>query len=194
MKLNDRPTDTPAAPSPREASERSALVAALWPWQESVFRILYRVLGSTHDAEDVWQTLMVRLLRTPSSLPASTQLAAWLRRCAVNEAISFLRRKESKSRPLTDDLAAEAPAAIEKLADGELSSLVLAALTECSASQRALLALRFDEGLTIREIAAVVEQPCSTVHFQLNQAIEKLRRRLNLLSPESTQYESMQSR
>ncbi len=42
----------------------------------------------------------------------------------------------------------------------------------------ALLSLRFDEGLTVREIADVLERPRSTVHFQLEQAVKSLRSKL----------------
>src|SRR5437867_1999389 len=76
-----------------EAGDPSGFVAALRPWQDSIFRIVCRILGNSHDAEDVCQTLMLRWLRTPGKLPQPAQFAAWLRRCAVNEAISYLRRK-----------------------------------------------------------------------------------------------------
>ncbi len=41
--------------------------------------------------------------------------------------------------------------------------------------QRAILSLRFDEQLTIREIGSVLKQPHTTVQSKLRRAIEQLR-------------------
>jgi RNA polymerase sigma-70 factor (ECF subfamily) len=164
-----------------EGGDPSGFVAALCPWQDSIFRIVCRILGNSHDAEDVCQTLMLRWLRTPGKLPQPARFVAWLRRCAVNEAIDFLRRQGRANGRLNEDVAAEFREPVEELADAELRIKVTAALEQLSAEQRALVTLRFDEGLTVREIAEVVERPSATVHFQLGQAIALLRDRLGIV-------------
>jgi RNA polymerase sigma factor (sigma-70 family) len=49
------------------------------------------------------------------------------------------------------------------------------ALAALEPDQQALLSLRFDEGLTSREIADAVERPLSTVKSQIGNAVERLR-------------------
>ncbi|MCA9202873.1 MAG: sigma-70 family RNA polymerase sigma factor, partial [Planctomycetales bacterium] len=49
------------------------------------------------------------------------------------------------------------------------------ALAELSPDARAILSLRFDEDLTFREIAVLLDRPPSTVKSQLAKAIAQLR-------------------
>jgi RNA polymerase sigma-70 factor, ECF subfamily len=165
-----------------KAGDREAFLAVVGPWQERIFRIVYRIVGTSHDADEVWQTLMLRLLQCELPLPAATAFPAWLRRCAVNEAITCLRRRQRViGRAGRSDVSAEIPSSAsepsETIADAELREQLQEELLRLSPEQRAMLALRYDEGLTVREIAAVLESPHSTIQFQLGQAIERLRRR-----------------
>jgi RNA polymerase sigma-70 factor, ECF subfamily len=169
-----------------KAGDRDAFLVAVGPWQDRIFRIVYRIVGTSHDAEEVWQTLMLRLLRCELPLPEATAFPAWLRRCAVNAAISFLRnRKRVIEQPGQSDAIGETPSAEpappEALAEAELRERLHDELSRMSPEQRAMLALRYDECLTVREIAAVLEIPHSTIQFQLGKAIECLRRRFAVM-------------
>jgi RNA polymerase sigma factor (sigma-70 family) len=101
----------------------------------------------------------------------------------VNESIRFLRQRRTSLRARQDLAAARGrppaePAAGQEDADEHSDiRLALACLTD---EERALLSLRFDEGLTVREIADVLERPRSTVHFQLEQAVQLLRDQLGV--------------
>jgi RNA polymerase sigma-70 factor, ECF subfamily len=165
-----------------EAGDRSAFLAAVGPWQDRVYRIAYRIVGTSHDAEEIWQTLMLRLLRNDVALPSACDFPAWIRRCTVNEAISFLRRQgrrigRSGQNKDVDEISSSVPEPIDAVADAELCDRLADELSRLSPQQRALLALRYDECLTVREIAAVLERPHSTIHAQLEQSLENLRRR-----------------
>jgi RNA polymerase sigma-70 factor (ECF subfamily) len=166
-----------------ERGDRQAFLDAVRPWQDAAHRIACRIVGNLHDAEEVWQSLMLRLLRNEVALPPAAKFGAWLRRCAVNESIRFLRhrgaslrvRQEFAGVPRLEPLE---PA--EAFLDGEQHSDIQQAVARLSEEQRALLSLRFDEGLTVREIADVLERPRSTVHFQLEQAVQLLRDQLGV--------------
>lgn len=61
-------------------------------------------------------------------------------------------------------------------AKDDLDSISLkTALTELSEYQKKLLLLRYWEGLTIRDIAVKLNKPPSSVHYELNKTLEKLR-------------------
>ena len=63
--------------------------------KELDFRAAYRVTGNSSDAEDVLQTVFLRLLRSPQP-PEIHHLRAYLHRAAVNAALDLLRSMESR--------------------------------------------------------------------------------------------------
>jgi RNA polymerase sigma-70 factor, ECF subfamily len=180
---NDRASLSDETLSRWASGDRQAFLDAVRPWQDAAHRIAGRIVGNLHDAEEVWQSLMLRLLRNEVALPPAAKFGAWLRRCAVNESIGFLRHRRASLRARQEFAGVprlEPPEPAEEFLDGEQHSDIQQALARLSDEQRALLSLRFDEGLTVREIADVLEQPRSTVHFQLEQAVQLLRDQLGV--------------
>jgi RNA polymerase sigma-70 factor (ECF subfamily) len=161
--------------------DRSALVALVRMWEHRLLVIAYRVVGNLADAEEVRQAVLVKLAQSPAKLPEASRFAGWLRRCVVNEAIDWLRRRRSeagRSEPFDDTLACRSPSPPEQAMAAERSQRLLQAMSRLDPDSRALLALRFDEGLTIRAIAEALERPPMTVHSQITRAVGQLRRLL----------------
>src|SRR5216683_1621840 len=89
--------EEPAAPIPGELERAFQDHAGL------VFRTAYRVTGNAADAEDVLQTVFLRLVRRDTSSGALENHESYLRRAAVNVAIDIVRSKQTaKSVPLDD--------------------------------------------------------------------------------------------
>ncbi len=135
-----------------------------------MYRVAYRIVGQSADAEEVRQTILLRMIQRPELLPQASRIAAWIRRRVVNESISLVRKRRRESQL---EVGNELPAHFAEPSgdSGQLHTL----LGKLEPSQRALLALRFDEQLTVREIAEVTETPRSTVHDSLQSAIDVLR-------------------
>jgi len=157
------------------AGSRQAKCDFVRRWEAPMYRIAFRVVGQAADAEEVRQIVLLRMLQRPESLPKPQSIGAWIRRCVVNESLSLLRKRKRVSH--TDDLETQQVASSEDCSDE--AQQLCEALERLPAETRALLALRFDEGLTVREIADVVNKPRSTVHAKLQNAIESLRKKLN---------------
>ncbi len=180
--MDDSPAITDATLAKWKGGDRDAFLAAVSPWHDRIYRIAYRIVGASHDAEEVWQTLMLRLLQCGVALPAACDFPAWLRRCAVNESISLLRRQggrinQSRHNADAGEIPSVGPDPIDAIADAELRERLADEMSRQSPEQRAMLSLRYDECLTVRQIAAVLERPRSTIHSQLGQAIECLKQR-----------------
>ena len=144
-------------------------------WESPMYRIALRIVGQSADAEEVRQTVLLRMLQRPESLPQPQNIAAWIRRCVINESLTLLRkRRRFASSDIAESERTEPPT------DRSIEAAQLhAVLDQMPPEIRALLSLRFDEGLTVREIADVVDQPRSTVHAKLQSAIGTLRKKLN---------------
>jgi len=113
---------------------------------EAVFRTALRVTGSPADAEDVLQTVFLRVLRGEHN--AAGRPAAYFRRAAMNAAVDLLRRRAVHAETGYDDAAHAAmePALLLK----EQLRRAIATLDNDDAT---LFLLRHVEGLTNQELA-----------------------------------------
>src|SRR4030095_14101815 len=75
---------------------------------EAVFRTALRVTGRPADAEDVLQTVFLRLLSGSEQEEAARRPAAYFRRAAVNAAVDVLRRRTVRAETVFDDAAPHA--------------------------------------------------------------------------------------
>jgi RNA polymerase sigma factor (sigma-70 family) len=111
-------------------------------------RRLERMLGSRELAEDLAQEAFLRLWRQGPADVGPEQQGAWLQRAASNLAIDELRRRRRRDHVELDEGAIEAISV-----DGAESIAVRDALERISAHERLCVLLRFQAGLSYREIA-----------------------------------------
>lgn len=150
--------------------------------EASLMRIAFRIVGQVADAEEVRQTVLLRLLESRERLSDVDDFSAWIHRCVVNEALTAVRRRQ-RAQKMVEGLPNPSLDAIDPQRSIVLSDevqIMKAALETLEPEQRALLALRFDEDLTIRRIAAVMKKPHTTIQSQLTKAIDRLRIQLRL--------------
>src|SRR5580698_4766337 len=68
-----------------------------------VFRAAYRVTGNANDAEDVLQTVFLRMMKRDPSAERVENIASFLHRAAVNAALDLMRSRQSgRSIPLDE--------------------------------------------------------------------------------------------
>jgi RNA polymerase sigma-70 factor (ECF subfamily) len=115
-----------------------------------VFRTAYRITGNAADAEDVLQTVFLRLAGGGAAAPDRPE--SYLRRAAVNAALDIVRaRQQSRDVPL--DGVEQTGAASRPADDGVLRDALRRALATLKPQLAEIFALRFIEGLSNGEIA-----------------------------------------
>jgi RNA polymerase sigma-70 factor (ECF subfamily) len=124
-----------------------------------VFRTAYRITGNAADAEDVLQTVFLRLLRREPGTSAVDSYESYLRRSAVNAALDIVRSgRDWKNVPL-DDLS---PGPATSLPGGketesrELREQLRRALARLQPREAEIFALRFFEERSNQEIARML--------------------------------------
>lgn len=116
---------------------------------EAVFRAALRVTGNPADAEDVLQTVFLRVLSQGEQDEAAGRPAAYFRRAAVNAAVDLLRRRAVHSETAYDDGAAHAAVEPALLLKEQLRR----AIATLDDEDAALFLLRYVEGLSNQELA-----------------------------------------
>ena len=113
-------------------------------------RRLARMVGDRETAEDLRQETLARAWRGgPRDAPAPV-VRAWLHRTATNLALDELRRRKRRDHvPLEAGLAATR--------DAERDPLLRDALATLTAHQRLVLLLRFEAGLSLREVGELLD-------------------------------------
>lgn len=181
---NDRIGAAAGPPSSREDTERLERLYA--EHSRAVYRAAYRVTGSASDAEDVVQTVFLRVARRPADDPLGEAAGGYLHRAAVNAALDVVRSRQRAGWVPLD--AAGDPAGGPPEGDPERSgrarelrrSLRLA-LSRLSPRTAEVFALRYFEGLGNSEIAALSGVSQGVIAVLLFRARARLRKELTAL-------------
>jgi RNA polymerase sigma-70 factor, ECF subfamily len=119
-----------------------------------VFATAYRITGNAGDAEDVLQTVFLRLLRRGRNADPLEKPESYLRRAAINAALDVIRSRQAEQTvPLPEESSDLMPAAPEQMDFSGLRQALSRAIAELKPRPAEIFALRFLEGLSNQEIA-----------------------------------------
>jgi len=176
--MNERP-----AADPQEERQLEELFRV---HGREVWKTALRVTGSESDAEDVVQTVFLRLLANRhAGRVRRDEAGAYLRRAATNAALDALRRRKKRAAVALDDapedtLADTAPSA-ERVAGGlPLRRALRDGLARLSPRAAEAFVLRHLEGLSNSEVAALLGTSAPVVAVTLHRARKSLQKHLSL--------------
>ena len=137
-------------------------------------RYLIYLTARRESVDDWMQETWVRVLDRAAQYDGRSRFETWLFSIARNLAIDELRRKQGVSLE-------SAPVPLERsspflvAARSQDAVKLAAALDELEPVYREVLLLRFQEDLTLQEIAKVTGAPVPTVSTRIHRALAKLR-------------------
>jgi RNA polymerase sigma-70 factor (ECF subfamily) len=182
-----------AASTPRAATTAGDFARLEAFWNEhsaAVFRAAWRVTGNPADAEDVLQTVFLRLARRGDDA-LDERAGGYLHRSAVNAALDVVRsRQRAGWVPLEPSsghstLASDAPDPEREQASRELRAHLRLALARLTPRAAEIFALRYFEGLPNRDIAELLGISQGVVAVLLHRTRARLRKELAALEGES---------
>ena len=145
--------------------------------KDLVFRAAYRLTGNANDAEDVLQTVFLRMIRqeTPSEI---SNLPGYLHRSAVNAALDLLRsRRGSQTISLDDNCHQDCAVSINTAArTTELRDWLRQALARLNPRWAEMFVLRFVEDFSNREIASMMKTSPAVVAVVLHRTRAQLKK------------------
>jgi len=139
-----------------------------------VFRTAYRITGNSADAEDVLQTVFLRLLRRTEDADAMENEESYLRRAAINAALDVLRSRQSDRTVELTELPAEGIHDDPR----ELREALGRALGQLKPRPAEIFALRFLEGFSNPQIARMLGISQVLVAVIVHRTRQQLRKEL----------------
>ena len=136
----------------------------------AVFYTALRITGNPADAEDVLQTVFLRVLNRAANVESAHTPEAYFRRAAVNGALDLLRRRVSHR----EEQLEQAQSLSSKEDSVFLKEQLRRALAAIDPADAALFLLRYVEGLTNGELAEMFDQEKNSIAVRLHRIRQSL--------------------
>ncbi len=160
--------------------ERDAFRALFETYRDRVYSVALRFSGDEAAAMDIAQDTFLKLYASLQDFRGDSAFQTWIYRLVVNSCFDY-RRRTRRLVPLADGFLATLRASADSLTEllrAEVHTSVRSAVDRLSPSLRMVIVLRYTEGLSYDEIAAVLGCSMGTVASRLNRAHKALERKL----------------
>ena len=145
----------------------------LWPHLRGAYNVARWLSGNDQDAEDIVQESFTKAFQAADGFRGG-DVRSWLLAIVRNTALNFVQRRRPKLEVEWSDKVKEpadrAPGAETRLIEQTRRQRVRAAIEALPREFREALVLREIEGMSYKEIAAVLKAPLGTVMSRLSRA------------------------
>ena len=146
--------------------------------RNTVYSFLYYMVRDTHSAEDLLQSVFVKVFRGLAQYRFESAFRTWVCKIAFHEARNYQRRQPRhvsleviRGTRLEVDPKSGPEAAHQ---DQQRITIVRNVLLQLKPQLREVVILKYVQGLSYEEIASVIGRSSGTVASRLNRALEKM--------------------
>ena len=149
-------------------------------YQEKVYWIARRIMGSHDDADDVVQDVFIRVYKSLKDFRGEAGLYTWIYRITVNVALNALRKRKLKEFVRYDDFVKESlpdeAHADDDLLHDEYRSALERAIERLPAKQKLVFVMRHVDEMPYEEIAAVLKTSVGGLKANYFHALKKIQK------------------
>ncbi len=161
-----------------EGREWGKVKDAIEAHQSALIRYASSIVGDRDRAKDVVQDVFLKLCKQPWE-NVEGHLANWLFRVTRNQALDLLR-KEKRMSLFEDSETMERLAGVgdnveQRARSEERAGSLLELVNQLPAREREVVTLKFEQGMSYKEIGAVTGLSASNVGYMLHHALNDLR-------------------
>jgi RNA polymerase sigma-70 factor (ECF subfamily) len=157
--------------------DRDAFAELVVRYQRPIYNAAFWVLRSAEDANDVAQTVFLRVAERLDEFDSQYRFFSWIYRIAVNESFNLLRG-QGRGEALENEDEVPDPRDNDpetRASDAEIAKRVRAALLAMGTNDRLVLTLRHFSECSYQEIAQILDVDETTVKSRLFEARYRLR-------------------
>lgn len=157
-------------------------------YMKQAYNVAFSYVNDHDDAQDIAQESFVRVFRSIRSFRGDAEFSTWLYRIVSNLAMNHIRKhKRSASREvrILDDSADRFGVHSDEVDRQDVQSHVERVLHELPTLQRATVILRHINGLSTRQVSAILQCSEGTVKTHLHRGLKKMRSRLVFLKADN---------
>ncbi len=166
-------------------------------YKDTVFNLVYRMLGNREEAEDLSQEVFVTIFKSIDSFRGESKLSTWIYRIAVNQCknrYKYLARRQLPSTRALDEAAEHSAAGRDggpvvslqaqisrpdHLVQGmQLEQAIQREIAALDEDHRLLIVLRDIQGLSYEEMSRITGLQEGTVKSRLHRARAALKDRM----------------
>jgi RNA polymerase sigma-70 factor (ECF subfamily) len=168
-----------AADAAREGSDGPAFVALVDRYRQRVWRVCYRLMNNAEDANDAAQEVFVRLFFNRTKFLGQSKYSTWVHGVAIRTCLTLRRGRGRRWRRESE--AGQRAGERERQAATDHSTEVSLDLTQILETlpeeDRAMLILKYSEGNSYDDLAAMFDLSVSACKMRISRAREKLKQR-----------------
>lgn len=169
------------------------LAAVIAQYEYRLFRYLLYLTGSEDAARDMFQETWLRVLARGHQYDGVSRFDSWLFSIARHLVIDLSRRRKMDSLdemldptqggPAQETWSSEAASPLAEYENTELAARISSILARLPAVYREVLLLRFQEDLSLKEIAGIIGTPLATVKSRLYRGLNAARELMEEVQP-----------
>lgn len=164
-----------------KAGSHSACEALVREHYSRVYNFIYHLCGEETLAQDLCQETFLKVWRNVAGFGGRSSLLTWMFTIARN---TFLDEARKKKLPTTDldgnayFIADPGPLPAESLNKKERNEILFEAIRRLPEREKTVIALRYQEEMTFREVSCVLGVPIGTAKYYVSRGLAKLREML----------------
>ena len=166
--------------------EAAAMEALYLRYRQSIYSWLLRMTGDAAEAEDIYQDVWLKVIRSSSNY-RSGNFRAWLWQIVRNKTTDRMRKKSPSlvlDAPVCADgegentVVDQAADALMHIEEYERRRMACDAIDALPTAQREVVLLRINGELSFKEIADILAAPIGTVLARMHNAVKNLKNAL----------------
>ncbi|MGD9489641.1 MAG: RNA polymerase sigma factor [Calditrichaceae bacterium] len=143
-------------------------------YQKTIFNVVYRMIHRFDDAEDITQSVFIKVYENLRSFNPKYKFFSWIYRIALNETLNYLNQRK-RIETLTEGMVSKGKTPDEIFEEWERNERIQEALMEVPYNYRILIILKHFQGCSYEEIAYIADIPEKKVKSRLFTARQMLK-------------------